>query len=153
MRFYTFRSSQWVPRPVEEVFRFFSDAHNLEVLTPPWLSFKIITPGPIQIKSGAQIKYQIRLHGIPLKWTTEIRSWDPPHRFSDAQLSGPYSLWHHTHIFQSENGGTRMNDVVRYRLPFGILGRLVNIVQTRREIAAIFAYRRERIQERFGNHA
>jgi ligand-binding SRPBCC domain-containing protein len=133
--------------------RILSDAHNLKVLTPPWLKFQIVTPGRIQIASGANIKYRIRLHGIPLKWTTEIRTWDPPHRFSDAQLSGPYSMWHHTHTSRSENGGTRMNDVVRYRLPFGILGRLINIVQTRREIATIFAYRRKRIQERFGGDA
>lgn len=84
-----------------------------------------------------------------MHWATLIRRWDPPSRFVDVQLSGPYQLWHHTHSFRSLDGGTRMQDVVRYRLPFGPLGRLVNALLVRRDVERIFDYRNRRIGEIF----
>jgi ligand-binding SRPBCC domain-containing protein len=150
IRFHTLRRQQWVPRPVAEVFPFFSDAANLGDLTPPWLGFRILTPGPIRIAAGTEIRYRIGLHGIPMGWTTVIRHWDPPHRFVDVQLRGPYKLWHHTHRFEADHGGTRMTDVVRYRLPFGVLGRVMNTWMVRRDVERIFDYRLERIRQRFG---
>ena len=87
--FHTLRREQWVPRPLDEVFAFFCDARNLEDLTPPWLGFQILTPGPISIAAGTQIRYRLGLHGIPVMWTTGIRRWEPPFRFVDVQLSGP----------------------------------------------------------------
>ena len=107
--------------------------------------FRILTPGPIQISKGTLIQYKLSLRGLPIRWTTEIRLWEPPHQFVDVQLRGPYRLWHHTHRFREENGGTRMQDLVRYSLPFGPLGRLVNALQVRRDVERIFDYRRERI--------
>jgi ligand-binding SRPBCC domain-containing protein len=98
---------------------------------------------------GTQIRYRLSLHGAPVSWTTEIRRWDPPRRFIDVQLSGPYRLWHHTHRFEAFDGGTRMSDVVRYRLPFGPLGRLVNALVVRRDVEGIFEYRNRRIAEIF----
>jgi ligand-binding SRPBCC domain-containing protein len=143
------RREQWVPRPLDEVFAFFSDAGNLEKLTPSWLGFQILTPGPIRIAAGTRLRYRLRVHGIPLSWITEIRRWEPPFRFIDVQLSGPYRLWHHTHRFEAFQGGTRMTDIVRYRLPFGILGRAVRALKVRRDIERIFDYRFERINQQF----
>jgi len=108
-----------------------------------------LTPGPIHLAAGTRIRYRLSLHGFPLYWTTEIRRWDPPVRFVDVQLSGPYQLWHHTHRFEPFNGGTRMTDVVRYRLPFGWIGRIVNALQVRRDVEKIFAYRNQKISEMF----
>jgi ligand-binding SRPBCC domain-containing protein len=150
MRFHTVRRAQWTPRPLAEVFAFFSDARNLADITPPWLGFLMLTPGAIRMAPGTKISYRLRVHGIPVRWTTEIRQWRPPHRFVDVQLSGPYALWHHTHRFETLNGGTRMSDVVRYRLPFGPLGRLVNALVVRRDVKQIFDYREQRIRELFG---
>jgi ligand-binding SRPBCC domain-containing protein len=150
MRFHTFRASQWVPCKVGEVFEFFSDAKNLQVLTPPWLSFKVLSRGPIVIEAGARIEYQLRLHGLPIRWLTEIRQWKPNEYFSDTQLSGPYRFWHHTHLFNEENGGTRMRDVVRYSLGFGVFGEMANILMVRGDVEKIFAYRYKMIEERFG---
>ena len=148
-RFHTLRREQWIPRPLEEVFAFFSDARNLERITPSWLGFQMVTPGPIRIAAGTKLRYRLRVHGLPLSWTTEIRRWEPPHRFIDVQLSGPYQLWHHTHRFEADNGGTRMTDVVRYRLPFGWLGRAVRLLKVRRDVEQIFEYRSERINNLF----
>lgn len=149
-RFHTLRRQQWIPRPVDEVFAFFSDARNLEELTPSWLHFRILTPGPIHIAEGTRIRYRLSLHGIPIEWTTEIRQWRPPFRFVDVQLSGPYRLWHHTHRLEPKDGGTRMTDVVRYRLPFGVIGRVMHAIKVRRDVERIFDYRFRRIQEVFG---
>ncbi|HEX3745621.1 MAG TPA: SRPBCC family protein [Bryobacteraceae bacterium] len=149
VRFHTLRSEQQIPRPVGEVFAFFSDAHNLEEITPPWLGFRTLTPGPIQLARGTRIRYRLGLHGIPVGWTTEIRRWEPPWRFIDVQLRGPYRLWHHTHRFEPWGNGTRMTDIVRYRLPFGPLGRLVNALFVRRDVERIFAFRHRRVAEIF----
>lgn len=145
--FHTLRRRQWIPRPIDEVFEFFSDARNLEEITPPWLGFRIQTPGPIRLATGTRIRYRLGLHGIPLGWTTAIRQWRPPLRFVDVQLSGPYRLWHHTHRFEAKDGGTLMTDIVRYRLPMGIIGRVVHRLKVRRDVERIFDYRFRRIQE------
>jgi ligand-binding SRPBCC domain-containing protein len=129
------------------VFAFFSDAWNLEEITPSWLGFRILTPGPARIAAGTRIRYRLRLHGIPVGWETEIRRWKPPHRFVDVQLDGPYQLWHHTHRFEPKDGGTLMTDIVRYRLPLGIIGRFVHRFKVRRDVERIFDYRARHIQE------
>jgi ligand-binding SRPBCC domain-containing protein len=144
-----FHSEQWIGRPVDEVFAFFSDANNLEAITPRQLNFHILTPGPIRLTAGARIDYQLTLHGIRLKWATLIESWEPPHQFVDVQLRGPYRMWRHTHRFLSEGAGTRIVDDVEYELPFGPVGRLVDALWTRREVARIFGYRSEVIAQRF----
>jgi ligand-binding SRPBCC domain-containing protein len=149
IRFHTLRRRQWIPRPVDEVFAFFSDARNLEEITPSWLGFRILTPGRIRIAEGTRIRYRLRLHGIPVGWETEIRRWNPPDRFVDVQLRGPYQLWHHTHRFEPKDGGTLMTDTVRYRLPLGVIGRIVHHLEVRRDVERIFDYRAQRIQESF----
>jgi ligand-binding SRPBCC domain-containing protein len=121
----------------------------LEAITPAWLGFRILTPGLIRIAAGTQIRYRLSWHGIPVGWTTEIRQWNPPCRFVDVQLNGPYRLWHHTHRFEPNDGGTLMTDIVRYRLPLGIVGRAVHRLKVRRDVERIFDYRFQRIQEVF----
>jgi len=153
LKFHTLRREQWIPRPIDEVFAFFADARNLEEITPPWLGFRILAMDSGPISEGTEIRYRLRLHGIPIHWRTEIRQWAAPHRFIDVQRSGPYSLWHHTHRFDAREGGTRMIDVVRYTLPFGPLGRLVHAVKVRGDVRRIFDYRLRRIHELFGEKA
>jgi len=143
---YLLQCEQWVPIPIEEMFAFFSDARNLEAITPPWLNFSVLSPGRIQMARGAHIQYRLSWHGIPLRWETAITRWNPPHVFEDVQLSGPYRLWHHTHSFESVDGGTRMTDVVRYALPLGIFGRAAHAIAVRRNLEQIFAYRFDRIR-------
>jgi ligand-binding SRPBCC domain-containing protein len=132
----------------EEVFRFFADAHNLEAITPPWLGFGVSTPGPIEMRPGALIEYRLTLHAVPIRWRTTIAVWDPPARFVDVQIHGPYRLWHHTHDFETDgDGGTVMRDTVRYALPFGPLGALAHRLVVRRDLDAIFDFRREAIAD------
>ncbi len=145
---HTLRREQRLPGTPEEVFRFFGDARNLEAITPPLLRFRVLTPDPIAMGPGALIRYRLRVRGMPVGWLTAIREWDPPHRFVDEQLRGPYALWHHTHSFEAlDDGGTLMTDVVRYALPFGALGELARRLFVGRDVEAIFDFRARRIAE------
>jgi len=148
-RIYVLRQEQWVSRPIDEVFAFFSDVRNLEAITPPWLGFKILSMSTSAIEEDTEIQYRLSLHGMSMKWRTKIRRWDPPYRFVDTQESGPYKLWHHTHRFEAHGERTRMVDVVRYTLPLGILGRAVHALKVRGDVRRIFEYRRKRIDEIF----
>ena len=148
-KIYTLRQEQWISRPIGEVFAFFSDAHNLEAITPPWLGFRILSTSSDSITEGTEIRYRLKLHGIPVQWRTEICRWNPPHRFVDVQRSGPYKLWHHTHTFEAHGDRTRMIDVVRNTLPFGVLGRMVHALKVRGDVQRIFAYRSKCIDEFF----
>ena len=148
---YVLKRSQWVAHPVEDVFAFFSDAANLEFLTPPWLGFKIVTPGPIEMRTNTLIDYRLNLHGIPFRWQTKIVCWQPPYRFEDLQVKGPYRLWHHTHRFEAVDGGTLLSDCVEYALPFGPVGMLIHVMSVRSSVKAIFEFRQTKIQEIFGS--
>ncbi len=139
---YVLERSVWVRHPVKFVFPFFAGAENLERITPPELGFRIRTKLPIEMKRGALIDYTIKLHGIPMKWRTEITAWSPPHSFEDTQLRGPYAKWVHTHSFVEESGGTRIDDRVVYALPFGPLGRIAHPLVAR-QLDRIFNYRME----------
>lgn len=144
-----YKTSQWIPRPRSEVFNFFSSETNLERITPHWLSFKVLGKSTPQIQQGTLIDYRLKLYGLPIRWRTEIEVWEPGVKFVDRQLWGPYSLWHHTHEFTDEAGGTRMNDTVRYKLPLGAFGNFVAGWSVHRQVRDIFEYRSRTIVELF----
>jgi ligand-binding SRPBCC domain-containing protein len=146
-----FVSVQDLPSPKAEVFTFFSDPGNLERLTPPWLAFEVITPKPLPRGEGAIFDYRVRVRGLALRWRTLIEIFVPGERFVDRQIVGPYALWHHTHRFEDRpDGGTRMIDQVRYRVGWGILGRLVTALWVRKDIQRIFDYRQQVLADLFG---
>lgn len=131
--------------PRERVFAFFADAGNLERITPPQLNFHIVTPQPIEMRPGTLIDYRLRLRGFPITWRTEISMWEPPHRFVDRQLSGPYKQWIHTHTFTELGPSeTLIEDEVRYRLPFEPLGDAAHFI-VRRELEKIFDFRQKEV--------
>jgi ligand-binding SRPBCC domain-containing protein len=146
---HTLERTQVVPVAPAETFEFFADAFNLEVITPPWLHFRVVTPGPIAMKAGTLIEYRLRLHGMPIRWLTRIEAWEPGRRFEDRQLRGPYGLWRHSHSFAPHHHGTSMRDVVRYAMPLGPLGRLAHWALVRRDLERIFDFRREAVAARF----
>jgi ligand-binding SRPBCC domain-containing protein len=147
---YALHREQWIARPIDEVFAFFSDAHNLEEITPPWLGFKILSMSTASIEEGTTIRYRLQLHGIPIHWRTEICEWNPPHCFVDEQTKGPYKRWRHTHRFEAHGSRTKMIDEVQYSLSFGVLGRIVHAVKVRRDVSRVFDYRRLQIDALFG---
>ncbi len=141
---------QWVPRPIDEVFAFFSDAQNLELLTPPHLHFKVLGLSTKQLQEGTRIDYKLQLHGIPFRWQSLIGEWNPVTHFSDTQMRGPYKKWYHTHTFIEQDGGTLIRDHALYRLPFGVPGDAVAYPFVKKDLEKIFGYRIAKIRELFG---
>jgi ligand-binding SRPBCC domain-containing protein len=141
---------QLLPRPRDAVFAFFADAFNLEAITPPWLGFRVVTTGPIEMARGTPIEYRLRLHGLRVDWLTRIEIWEPGRRFVDAQVRGPYRLWRHTHVFEDHPEGTLVRDSVSYEIPLGPVGELARQLFVRRDLDRIFEYRRLAVAEALG---
>jgi len=142
MKTYVLERNQIINRSKSETFDFFSDAHNLERITPPFLKFRIITPRPIIMEKGRLIDYQLALFGIPFRWRTVIEEWSPETHFVDRQLKGPYLLWHHTHTFEElTSRRILMKDIVRYRIPLGPLGQVAQALFVGGMLKMIFDYR------------
>jgi ligand-binding SRPBCC domain-containing protein len=143
---YTLVRRQRLQLPIEQAFEFYAQARNLEAITPPWLGFRVTTPGEIEMREGALIEYRLALHRVPVRWRTRIEAWEPPVRFIDAQLRGPYALWVHTHTFEADGpDAVVIRDHVRYALPFGPLGALAHAAFVRRDLERIFDYRAQAV--------
>lgn len=138
MKTHLLESEVRLPRPIDEVFPFFADAQNLERLTPGFLRFRIVTPTPIRMQEGALIDYRLRVRGVPIRWRTRINVWDPPHRFVDEQIKGPYRLWLHEHTFEAAGDETICRDRVEYAVPFDFLAHRLLV---KRDVENIFAFR------------
>jgi ligand-binding SRPBCC domain-containing protein len=135
----------WVSGPREEVFPFFADPGNLEILTPPWLHFSIRTPLPIEMRSGVEIEYRLRVRGLPMAWVTRISGFEPPVQFVDEQIKGPYRTWVHTHRLVELNGGTQVIDTVE----FDLIGSHLIGGFIARDLMRIFSYRHNAVLEAF----
>lgn len=152
MAVYSLQSVQQLPAGIDQVWDFFSNPANLQLITPPYMGFRVISrqQGP-RIYAGQIIEYRIKpLLGIPVYWMTEIAHVQEPTLFVDQQRIGPYSLWHHQHHFRAIEGGVEMTDMVHYKLPWGILGRIAHALLVRKKLEAIFEYRYRKIEELFG---
>ena len=139
-------TAMFVELPIGEVFEFFSDARKLEAITPPWLNFSIQTPMPIEMHEGALIDYRLKIRKVPVRWRTEISAWQPPFRFVDEQRRGPYSKWVHEHVFTPLDGGTLVEDRVRYRVPGGPL---IHRFFVKPDLEKIFGFRQDTLREIF----
>lgn len=143
-------SEQRVGAGLEEAFAFFSDAANLQALTPPFLLFSILTPLPIEMRTGTLIEYRLGLMGLPLGWLTRIEEWEPNRSFTDVQLHGPYARWIHRHDFVPDAGGTSVRDRVEYALPLAPFTEPGRVLFVRPMLERIFAYRRDAIARLLG---
>ncbi len=146
---YVLERSQLVPAGIEAVFGFFEDPWNLEVITPPWLQFQVLSCTDERVRLGTEIGYRLRWQIFPMGWRSRISEYDPGVMFADEMLSGPYARWYHRHLFQEVSRGVRMVDVVEYELPLGPMGRLVHAAVVRGQLEAIFDYRMAAIDRVF----
>jgi ligand-binding SRPBCC domain-containing protein len=146
---YILERTQFVPVSIQEAFGFFSEAHNLEEITPSWLRFEVLC-APDRLGYGSLLAYRLELFRVPIHWLTRISTWHPPRSFADEQISGPYPLWEHTHRFSEMDGGTEIYDHVRYRVPGGMLAPLVQRPFVGRWLDEIFDYRAARLVEILG---
>jgi len=141
---------QWVPAGIEETFAFFSDARNLEAITPRFLGFEIRTPLPIEMREGTLIEYRLRLMGLPMTWLTRIDRWEPGAGFVDRQLRGPYARWVHTHRFTPADRGTLIEDRVEYEVPLAPLSEPVRALFVTPTVERIFRHRHGVVARRLG---
>ena len=147
---YISESRVWLARPRPEVFEFFADPANLVRITPPSFRLRVLA-GPPALEAGAVLDLRLSWLGVPLRWRAFIREWDPPYRFVDVQVRGPYARWEHRHRFLEGDGGTWMEDRVTYRLPLGLLGRAAHGLLVGRQLAAMWRYRTRRLEELVGS--
>lgn len=139
--------------PAARAFEFFAEPRNLEAITPPWLGFRVVTPGRIAMGPGALIDYRLKLHRVPIRWRTRIEIWEPPLRFVDVQVRGPYAAWEHLHSFEPDGEhAVVIGDRVRYALPLGVLGWIAHQAFVKRDLDRIFDYRRRAIAARLRRH-
>lgn len=141
--------TQFIDRAPEDIFDFFSDAKNLEHITPTFLNFKITRQTTEKIQQDTEFEYRLRIRGISIRWVTLILDWNPIHSFVDTQLKGPYKVWHHTHRFVPYQGGTMIEDEVFYALPQIPVG--TQLVQSfvDKDVRGIFEFRKKKITELF----
>ena len=139
-------SRLWLARPRSDVFAFLADPSNLARVMPPRLDVRLLTPG-VTMAAGAVLEFRIVWLGVPLRWRMFVREWDPPYRFVDVQVNGPYARWEHRHRLLEDGGGTWIEDRVTYGLPFGGLGRLAHAALVHRQLRALWAYRQRRLGE------
>jgi uncharacterized protein (TIGR01777 family) len=140
----------WIPRSTDELWPFFSNEHNLEQITPPLLNFHVKSKSTSEIEKNTLIHYRLKLHGIPIRWTSRIAVWNPPHEFVDTQIKGPYSYWYHRHLFEPMGNGTLATDRVQYKLPMGAIGTYLASRFVRSDVEKIFDYRTTVIKKLFG---
>jgi ligand-binding SRPBCC domain-containing protein len=133
------------------VFAFFADAKNLERITPAFLSFRILTPLPLDMRAGTFIDYRVGLRGLPMKWRSQITTWEPPVRFVDVQVRGPYREWKHTHAFDERDDGTLVLDTVLYSLRGpAFIGHAIDRLLVAPNLTRIFSFRHDALQDAFG---
>src|SRR5690606_10242320 len=154
MGMFYYKTEQFLPIPIEKAWDFFSSAKNLAVITPPALNFNILTAvDGKEIAEGMLIDYTLRpLFGVPVKWKTEISKVDKPLMFTVRQLKGTYKTWEHTHTFSQKDNGVLMTDELKYKLPFGFIGKIMHSLIVRKKIKDIFNYRRQILHKLFVNH-
>ncbi len=147
---YVLSACTHIPRPLAEVFAFFSSPQNLALLTPPEMGLTIVGTPPAGMSAGLSVDYRMRVARLPIVWRTFIEVWEPGVRFVDTQTRGPYACWWHEHRFAADAGGTAMGDTVLYAAPFGVLGSVAQHVFIARELRRVFAFRTSVIRQRFG---
>lgn len=141
---------QRIPATMEECWCFFSSSANLKVLTPEYLGFSM-EKAEREMYAGQIISHTLRpILNIPFEWVTEITHVEEPSYFIDEQRFGPYKFWHHEHRFNPIKNGVEIIDEIYYKLPFGLLGKVFLANKVKRDLEAIFTYRRKKLEEIFG---
>ena len=143
---YQLKTSMKFKKSVEEIFDFFSSINNLDLITPPFLKFRILSNKNVRIQNGTIFKYRLSLHGVPIIWKSRINNWDPPYKFVDEQIMGPFLSWSHLHKFSKENEFTFIEDIVDYKVLGGFL---IHELFVKKDLINIFSFRKEKLKKIF----
>ncbi len=153
MKIYRLHKKQNLPITKEQAWEFLSDPKNLKTITPDYMGFNILSGADRAMYAGQIIQYIVTpVLGIKTKWVTEITHVVDNEYFVDEQRFGPYALWHHKHFIKEIEGGIEMEDIIDYKIPFGILGQLVHPFIVKPKLEEIFNYRTKALETRFGTY-
>lgn len=151
---YKLERTQRLPISLDEAWDFFACPDNLQKITPAYMGFDIKSGGGIPMYAGMIIRYTVRpLWSIPMTWVTEITHVVPGQFFVDEQRVGPYAIWHHQHHFKAIENGVEMTDILHYKLPLGLLGKLAYPFLVKNKLEEIFNYRNQKMIELFGTYS
>jgi len=151
MKIYTLHKKQRIPISIDEAWDFLSSPKNLKTITPDYMSFDILSNIDRAMYPGQIIQYIVTpILGIKTKWVTEITHVKDKEYFVDEQRFGPYALWHHKHFIKPIEGGIEMEDIIDYKIPFGILGQITHPILVKPKLEEIFSYRQQKLTELFG---
>ncbi|MCY3922788.1 MAG: SRPBCC family protein [Chloroflexi bacterium] len=153
MPIFKLEAAQTLPSDIDTAWQFFSDPHNLAVITPPEMRFQITGEPPSTIHPGLIITYRLTpLPILPLRvsWATEIAQVNAPYYFADDQIAGPYALWHHQHHFQEVENGVLATDQVHWSLPLDPISAPVANLAVVPQLRRIFRFRARKLQHLFG---
>lgn len=149
---YQFKTTQKLNISINEAWSFLSNPKNLKDITPEYMRFDIISGDDKKMFPGQIIEYILTpVFNIPFKWVTEITHVKQKKYFVDEQRFGPYSFWHHKHFIKEVEDGIIMEDIVHYKLPLGIIGRLAHRLFVRKKVEEIFSFRRKKLDSLFNN--
>lgn len=146
MSIYTLKTQMWVPQSVKDTFAVFEDPRNLGRITPPWLTFRMLTRDPV-MQLDSVFDYELRWNGLPIRWRSLITDYEPPFFFVDLMAKGPYRFWRHKHTFHPTEEGTLVTDEVDYAMPLGWLGELAHKLHVSKQLKEIFRYRQMSLNE------
>ncbi|XCF04917.1 SRPBCC family protein [Tamlana crocina] len=151
MKLYRLHKTQKLPITIAEAWDFLSNPKNLKTITPDYMGFEILSGADRPMYAGQIIQYIVTpVLGIKTKWVTEITHSMHQKYFVDEQRFGPYALWHHKHFLKEIEGGVEMEDIIDYKLPFGILGQWVQPIVVKPKLEEIFNYRQQKLEMLFG---
>ena len=151
MKIYQLHTKQNLPTTLDKAWELLSNPKNLQIITPDYMGFKILSGADRDMYEGQIIQYIVTpLLGIPMKWVTEITHLREKEFFVDEQRFGPYAFWHHKHFIKEIPGGVEMEDIVDYKVPFGLLGQMVHPFFVAPVLKEIFQYRKKKLIELFG---
>lgn len=153
MKLYRLHKKQNLPISIETAWEFLSDPGNLKTITPDYMGFQIVSGADRPMYPGQIIQYIVTpVLGIKTTWVTEITHIENKHYFVDEQRFGPYALWHHKHFIKPIDNGVEMEDIIDYKIPMGILGRLVHPFLVKPKLEEIFKYRQQKLIDLFGEY-
>jgi ligand-binding SRPBCC domain-containing protein len=141
---YCLNASQVLSVTRERAFEFFKDPGNLCDITPVWLDFCMLNrESNMEVYDNAEFDYTIKWLGIRMTWRSRIVDYNPPERFTDIQIKGPYRSWVHVHTLQQIPEGTLMKDKVTYKLP--LIAAVFHRFFIKKKLKDIFSYRAVKI--------
>lgn len=126
--------------PPAVLFAFHSDVANLTRISPPIPKFELLS-APVPTKPGDEQVFRLSIGWLKTTWRAEIVRFQPDGLIEDVQKSGPFLRWRHRHSIAAEPGGSRLTDVVAFRMIPGRAGEVLEWFLIRPALVGMLIWR------------